>query len=312
MKQRYTMQHRVALFLCFFTLLGITIPEARGGTTFDDVYQITDLSNRGLDVILRKSKGVKQPVLPKWTEKDLGRFHVYQLQIACIDEIRWMESKFKMTPYPHIIVSPGPLSEKNLYKVSAIILSEIRRIAIHLNIWGLPKQKRSFSGENTNSIFEETLALYLKLRVLGGRHAPTPKETSAAFKRGIADIKILLNHIDPARRYQDVFPFTTKQSTSQSYAACLTLRKELNGVKALYKLPTTRPPQANKKPSVTDLFTQSQIILGELNQIKTAAKAGQPAMPVAEPSTDNIAQQINILHKLISQVKPLTNLQGGK
>jgi hypothetical protein len=312
MKHRNLILYKIAIM---FTILTLGQPQfGNAATTYDDVYQITDLSNRGMDVILRKSKGAKQPLLPKWQETSLNRYHVYQLQVACLDEIRRMQSTFKMTPYPHIIVSPGSLSEKNLYRLSTIILTEIRRIAIHLNIWGLPKQKRSFSGEKANDIFEETVALYLKLRVLGGRENMPETEVSAEFGRTVADLKILLNSIDPARRYHDVFPPTPKQNTNQSFASCLAIRKEFNGIRSFYKLRKIAPPKPNKKTSQAELYLQSQIILGEINQIKTAIKATQPAPPVPEPATENLASQLTTLIKLIDQIKPLAamNKKGGK
>lgn len=314
MNKPSTTLYKLAVLCCFFSLV-TGISATRGATTtYNDVYQVTDLGNRGLDVILRKTKGVKQPVLPLWTEKNLNAFHVYQIQIACLDEIRRMQAKFKMTPYPHIIVSPGPLSEKNLYKLSTILLSEIRRIAIHLNIWGLPKQKRTFSEKKSNAIYKETLALYLKLRVLGGKKLPTSPEIAGELGRAIADIKNLLNHIDPAKRYRDVFPPLPQQDVGTSYSALLAVRHELNTMRNFYRLPQIRLPKTNKTPTPTDLFTQSQIIIGELNQLKTTAKTQQPAPPVSEATTHSIAQQINTLHKLISQIKPLTRLnqQGGE
>ncbi len=312
MKKRSTTLYKLAILFCFLSpFTGIS--ETRGATTtYNDVYQITDLGNRGLDVILRKSKGAKQPVLPKWTENKLNAFHVYQLQIACLDEIRRMQSKFKMTPYPHIIVSPGPLSEKNLYKLSTIILSEIRRIAIHLNIWGLPKQKREFSGKKPNAICKETLTLYLKLRVLGGRQLPPPQEISGELGRAIADIKILLNHIDPAKRYRDVFPPVVQQDAMESYTAILAVRREINEIRIFYNLPKTSLPKTNKAPTQTGLFIQSQIIMGELNQLKTATQIRQPAPPVADATTHSIAQQISTLHKLVSQIRPLVKLNQQK
>ncbi len=312
MDHHYFIKQIIIIFVCFCCLCtGISQSKA-ATTTSDDVYRIADLTNRGLDVILRKSKGAKQPVIPNWTEKNLNCFHVYQLQVACLDEIRRMESSFKMTPYPHIIVSPNKLDVKNMYKLSTIILSEVRRIAIHLNIWGLPKQKRSFSGEKPNDIFEETVAIYLKLRVLGEQKNIAKAEVSGEFERAICDLKQILNHIDPARRYQDVFPEIKEQNIKKSYNSSLDIRTELNKIRSLYKLPKVSLPTATTKPSTTDLLVQSQIILGDLNQLKTVLGMVNPTPVTMGKNTTTLAHQINVLHKLIRQIKPLSTLKGGQ
>lgn len=302
--------------LLFFAVILFALPRLSQAatTTYADVYQITDLTVRGVDIILRKSKGVNQAAIPKWAEKQMGPFQVYQLQVACLDEIRRMETAFKMTPHPHIIASPSPLNEKHLYKLSTILLAEIRRIAIHLNIWGLPKQQRSFSEKTVHDVCTETVALYLKLRALGGRKTISVKEVSGQFGRAVADLKILLNHIDPARRYQDTFPQINQQEISQNYSSCRNIRQELNGVRTLYKLPPLPVPPATKQPSITQLFIQSQIILGELNQIKTVNNIPDPSPTIISQTTLSICDQINTLHGLIKQIKPLISMhkQGGK
>jgi hypothetical protein len=311
MSRQHHMKHNTCiLFICLCTFCFITTP-VHAATTCTDVYQITDLSNRGLDVLLSKSKGIQQASIPEWPEKNLTPFHVYQFQVACLDEIRRLESTFQMTPYPHIIVSPGQLTEKNLYKLSVIIQTEIKRIAIHLNIWGLPKQKRTFPPKTATDIFRKTVSVYFKLRILGGRKNITSQETAHEFSRAVNDMKILLNHIDPARRYRDIFPETAPQNINQSYKSCLQIRRELNNIRSFYKLPIL-PLQKNRKPStINELFIQSQIILGELNQIKTVTGVKQPA-PVFVPTTDQVGNRINVLHHLIRQIKPLTamNSQG--
>ncbi len=306
-------RHRRALFsLALSLLLSVFVaPSLLAATSSNDIYAMVEVADKAMDVVLRKAKGVTKVTSPPINENQLGAIHAYQLHIACLDQIRTLEIKLKLRPFPKIVASPTYYQAEDVMQLSAIILSEVRRIAIHLNIWGMPEVDHVYHDKSYNDVVRRCLAVFMKLRSLGDMDKISADGVFPEFPRGIADIKSILTHIDPAQRYRiDLAPANSPADLSTVYAECLGLRHDLNKLRKFYRLREVAVPKGppHEKVHPCDIFIQSQIILAELNALKKASKTSSispEAIPAQGKNAADLLYQVRLLRYLANQVPTL-------
>lgn len=310
-----TRHKRAGFFLTLFLLLPFQLTFAaatQAATTSNDIYGVIEIADKAMDVILLKAKGVTKVPLPAINESQLGAMHAYQLHIACLDQLRLLETKLKLRPFPKIVASPVSYQGADIIQLSAIIRSEVRRIAIHLNIWGMPEVDHGYTSKTYTDVVSRCLAVFMKLRVLGDMGTLTIDDVFPEFPRGVSDIKSILTHIDPAQRYRiDIAPQNGNSELSAVYQECLLLRHDLNTIRRFYRFREVTvpkgPPHTVLHPS--DIFIQSQIILAELNALKIASKTSSisPEAIVAKgKNSADILHQVRLLRYLANQIPLLS------
>ncbi len=306
---------RAGVCLALFFLLPLQLclaVSARAATSSSDIYATIEVADKAMEIILRKAKGVTRVPSPAINEIQLGAMHAYQLHIACLDQIRVLEAKLKLHPFPKIVASPASYQGEDVSQLSAIILSEVRRIAIHLNIWGLPEVDHKYGNKSYNDVVRRCLALFMKLRSLAAVETVSVDVVFPQLPRGVADIKSILRHIDPAQRYRiDLARQEGKADLAMAYAECLLLRHDLNKLRTFYRLPQVAVPPGppHKKVEAADIFVQSQIILAELNALKKASNTSSispEAIPVTGKSAADLLYQLRLLRYLANQLPSLS------
>ncbi|MBU0680939.1 MAG: hypothetical protein KKD73_05910 [Proteobacteria bacterium] len=310
-------QHRkggVFLALLLLTLQFSCSATVRAAPSSNDIYATIEVADKAMDVILRKAKGVTKVSSPEINDSQLGTMHAYQLHIACLDQIRILEIKLKLRPFPKIVASPVAYQAEDVLQLSAIIRSEVRRIAIHLNIWGMPEVDQDYRNKTYNDVVRLCLAVFMKLRTLGDLETISMADAFSEFPRGVADIKSILTHIDPAQRYRiDLAPENGSAELTAVYEECLALRHDLNTLRRFYRLKEvvvpTGPPHKNLQPC--DIYIQSQIILAELNALKKASNTSSispEAIPVTDKTAADLLYQVKVLRYLANQLPTLSTM----
>ncbi len=305
------------IVLALFVLLPLQCfwaPASQAATDTNDIYAMVEIADKAMDVVLRKAKGVKKVASPTINETQLGAMHAYQLHIACLDQLRSLEIKLKLRPFPKIVASPNYYKAEDVYQLSAILLSEVRRIAIHLNIWGMPEVDHNYTTKNYNDVVRRCLAVFMKLRTLEDMDKISTNGVYPQFPRGVSDIKTILTHIDPAQRYRiDLEQKETKASLADVHRECLNLRHDLNKLRKFYNLRTVAVP---KKPPHTplhpcDIYIQTQIILAEINALKKASgtySISPEGIPTKGKNAADLLYQAQLLRYLANQIPSLTHM----
>ncbi len=300
----------IQLWVTIILLGGFVSPAHGAKSSMDEVYSVLDLTNRAMDVLLAKSKGIDKVASPRLKETGLQPVHVYQLQVSNLDLIRQLEIKFTMVPAPMVVLPPGLYKTADVQHVTAMLLAEVRRLAIQINIWGLPKKKRAFTSKSASDAFVLAAEIRTKLLLLGGLALPGSSKFATELGRAVADMEAVLGVVDPKKRYR-VIPEPSSVSTlAKMYPLVLQLRSEFNGLRRFFKMTQVRVPKPAAKfvANGTDMYLQSQIILADLNQLKWQAgsNAITPRGKVISGTGSQVAEaarQLSLLSLLVSQLQ---------
>lgn len=302
----------IQLWLAIILLAG-WVEQAQGQRlTMDTVYSSVDLSNRVMDVLLRKSKGIDKVAKVKLQEQALTTAHVYQLQVSTLELVRQLEKTFTMVPCPLVVNPPEKVQVGDAYSLSMMMLAEVRRLAIQLNIWGLPEERHTFKGKSASAVFALSSQVYQKLRLLGELPSPGAQELAGQFDRAVTDMEQVLGSIDLAKRYKVQAQGLEVAKLKDLGRPVMALRQELNRASKAYKLQQTRPGKVSGAMSGLELFLQSQIILADVGRLKVAV--GCPALsPINRKAkgagVKAAADKLAKLTLLVSQVETLKSLQ---
>ena len=303
----------LSLLFIAATLAVTSARSASAAVTPSDVYAVTDLLSRSLDVLL-EARNVPPPAAPSNSETDLKPMHVYQLHVACVERLHEFEAQIKLPRIPLVVSRPMQYKPVDVRILSQLMIADVRRVAAALNIAGLPKTVESFSGKSPTDVFQVTLAVYVKLNALAGKTKITPNEVYSQLLRGAADARSILAHVDASRRYRiDVPAVDGKKTPPDVFAQCLEVRKTINKVREELKLGTTPIPQVGKAGDLRpeDVFVQTQIIIAELNLVKlgTNTQNSTPlAVPVSGKTPTSCYQQAAEIEYLLKQFTHLRSI----
>lgn len=298
----------IQLWVAILLLTGLVSPAQGNRANMDGVYTVLDLTNRAMDVLLVKSKGIKQVKSPRLADQALTANQVYQLAVSNLQLLRRLQRKFTMVPTPLVVAPPMAVTNADIGLLATMLLAEVRRLAIQINIWGLPDQKRTFHHTSARESFVILAQIRAKLLVLGGLPSPQASTLALEFSRGATAITDLLTTIDPAQRYQITPPSPTVKSLGDLYPMTLQVRRQLNDARHLLKIAPVKRLQFAplKQPTGMEIYLQSQIILADLNQLKLAAGC-RALTPLGQPEKgadlQEAARQLSRLTLLLPQLR---------
>ena len=309
----------IQLWIAILLLAGLVNPAQGSATTITEVYSVLDLTNRAMDVLLVKSKGITKVKDPRYLDHDLTTIHLYQLEVSNLQLLRRIQRKFTMAPTPLIVAPPEKPSKAEVKLLAARLLAEVRRLAIQINIWGLPEQKQTFANKSASDAFALLARIRVKLLLLGGLPQPKAADLAQEFQRGVTAISSILTTIDPAQRYKIMAPAPAVSNLAKLYPLAIKVRSQLNETRRFLKLRPRKLPKNKSKQVVSgmEIYLQSQIILAELNILKARLNDNAVTPLATVPQGATLQDAAHLLASqtfLLSQLRPLTAMvqQGDK
>ena len=240
-------------------------------TTTNNIYSFVELTDRALDVVLRKAKGVTEFPVMKLAEPDLTSQHIYQAYIACLDEVRQLQVVVDMAAMPKVIATPQQYQLGDVKQLAVMLLMEVQQVAIHLNVWGLPKTKYTYHTKTSTDVFNKLMLVQYKLHLLASKDEYVASDIHNELAGSLSDIYIILNNLDSARRYRVNYSGGREPVTVEElYSLALNLRVELNNLRQFWQLPLVNPGPmpAEIKVATAYLLAQCHIIRAEINALK--------------------------------------------
>jgi hypothetical protein len=283
------------------------------GISPSNVYGAVELASRLVDVLL-EAQGIEIPATYECGESGLGPFHVYQINLACIERLHAFQRSKEMRPIPIVISTPMKYTPADVIKLPEAMLLELANVAVALDVEGLPTERIELSRKTPTHVFEITLELFNKLSLLSGQERITPSEVFAQISRAVADGESILRQVDPACRYRVDAPTSeVGRKPSDVYAQCLEVRREINRLREYLGISTTPVPETSDTSNLQpfDVFVQTQIIIAELNLLKinTNTISSTPlAIPVTGKTPTDVHQQATLLQYLLPQIRTLRSL----
>ena len=277
------------------------------------VFEIVELAERALDVLLR-AKGIDNIHTAKMLESELDTMHVYQLTVACLDMLILFEKKEGIRPVPRVVATPTHYTPEDVKVLADMLLSGIRRILYSLKIHKFPQYEAQTCVRTPTDVFEKVLSLFAKLSALAGKKHITPDDVFPQMVRAASDIRSMLGHIDPVRRYRIDAPVSpTELKPRDVLKECLLIRQDINKLREDFNMETPPLPEvsADRELHSEDVFVQTQIIIAELNFLKmrTGTISSTPlAIPVFGKVPTNVHQQAAMVRYLLEQIKPLQKM----
>ena len=237
--------------------------------TESDVCAAIDLVNRSVDQVLA-ARNVPPPPEPIGREHGLRLEHVYQLHMACLEQLHQIEADRQIGRIPPLASSrPGAPTADDVVALSKLTHDELKRPAWILWVVKLPEERAGLSGRTADDAFLEALRLYVKMNALADHRQVTADEACAQLTRCVADAKAVLQHLDHAHRYRiDAPPTSGTKQTGDLYRQCLVVRGTLRDIARELNRTATPLPDASFPATGEDAFVQTQIVLTELNRLK--------------------------------------------
>jgi hypothetical protein len=237
--------------------------------TLADVCAAIDLLNRSIDQVLA-ARNLPLPAEPICHERGLRLEHVYQLHMACLEQLHEIEAQRQIGRIPPLAsAQPGASTADDVVALSKLMHNELKRPAWILWIVKLPEERAAFEDKTADDVFLEALRLYVKMNALADKRQVTADEVYAQLTRCVADAKAVLQHLDSAHRYRiDAPAAQAGKQAADAYAQCLIVRGTLQRISQEINRPTTPVPTTGFPAAGEDAFVQTQIVLAELNRLK--------------------------------------------
>ncbi len=264
-----------ALAVCVSGSLGAAERVGRpSAASPDDVCAAIDLVNRSIDTVLA-ARQLPLPAEPISHERGLRLEHVYQLHMACLEQLHEIEAQRQIGRIPPLAASqPGASTADDLVALSKLMHDELKRPAWILWVVKLPEERAAFENKTADDAFLEAQRLYVKINALADRRQVTADELYAQLTRCVADAKAVLQQLDAAHRYRIDAPSTqANKQAADVYGQCLATRSALERISRQLNRPTTTVPGTSFPARGEDAFVQTQIVLAELNALKLAVGA---------------------------------------
>jgi hypothetical protein len=292
-------------------LIASAASHAQTQATTSDVCAAIELLNRSVDQVLA-ARSIKSPLEPINQERGLRLEHVYQLHLACLEQLHDLDAMTRLGRIPPLASSrPMHYSAHDVLALSQLMHEELKRPAWILWITRLPEEKARVTGRAADDAFAETQRLYVKMNALAGKQQASADDVCAQLVRAVADAKAVLQHIDAAHRYRIDAPQTqAAKSPGDVLDQCLAVRRSINQVMQDLSQPVTPLPAVDGN-NVDQVFFQTQIVLAELNLLKLHIGASSSTLlAVRERNktwTDAVNQAV-LLEYLLNQTIPLRRL----
>jgi hypothetical protein len=234
-----------------------------------EVCSAIDLLNRSIDQVLAARK-LPLPPEPINHERGLRLEHVYQLHMACLEQLHEIEAQRQIGRIPPLAAArPGLCTADDVVALSKIMHDELKRPAWILWVVKLPEERAALSDKTADDAFAEALRLYVKMNALAEKRQVAADEVYAQLVRCVADAKAVLRHIDGAHRYRIDAPHSeSARHSSDVYSQCVAARRALGRIAQELNQSATPTQDANFSPAGEDAFVQTQILLAELNRLK--------------------------------------------
>jgi hypothetical protein len=294
-----------------FPLIASLASPALAQPTLDDVCAGIELLNRSVDRVLDARSPGQRPKEPVSRERGLRLEHVYQLHLACLEQLHELEAATRLGRIPPL-ASSRPLSCRpgDVTALSQLMHEELKRPAWILWVTKLPEEKAAFTGRTADDAFGEALRLYVRMNSLADKRQVMADETYAQLVRAVADAKAVLQHIDPAHRYRIDAPAEAgDKSAADVYAECLLVRRTLSEIMRNFEQPETPLPDTalDDHAGGEDVFVQTQIVLAELNLLKLriGVTSNTPLAVKADKTWSDACNQAALLNYLLRQVTAL-------
>jgi hypothetical protein len=149
--------------------------------------------------------------------------------------------------------------------------SSLFGVAPALGVTGLSTTEVSVEGKVPSDVFEVVVRIWVKAGIAAGQFKITPNDVFAEMARGVEDVAMILQTLGKeAPASADAS--TTRYKPKDVFQMALDTRRVLNSVRESLKETTVEVPSlpADYRVRPLDVFLQSQIILAELNLIKSA------------------------------------------
>lgn len=281
--------------------------------TPNDAYSVSDLTERTLDVLL-KARGIDAPAKRVSRETGLGPFHVYQLQVACIERLHRFQKGADLSPAPLVTSTPMKYTPADVQKLGKLLLAELRAVASATGVSGLPENAKTFTDKTPTDVFALLVGVFSQLRALNEESSITPNEVYGEAVRAVGDARSILSQIDPASRYRIDVP-TSKEGLSPRdvFAKCLEVRAAINRIRGTLGLGNTPVMRLTDVTDLSpeDVFLQMQILIAESNLVKMGTgtvSSTALAVPVHGKTASDVHQQVALLQYLLEQINPLREL----
>jgi hypothetical protein len=239
--------------------------------TAADVCAAIDLINRSIDQVLA-ARNLPRPAEPINHERGLRLDHVYQLHLACLEQLHEIEAQRQIGRIPPLAAArPGAATADDVVALSKLMHDELKRPAWILWIVKLPEERASLTDKTADDAFSAALRLYVKMNALADKREVTADEAYAQLTRCVADAKAVLQRLDAAHRYRiDAPTVASGKDTGDAYRQCVAVRGTLQRAWQELSGPATTVPTATFPAQGADVFVQTQVVLAELNRLKLA------------------------------------------
>lgn len=290
---------------------GISIPQK---VTPNHVYAGLELLNRKLDQLLN-SAGRTAPAANavRSRESGLKPMHVYQIHLACIEQLRGYQFKAGLPTMPLAVATPEKYSPAQVFLLTKMLLEAVDRDAIALGAGDLPGEMTTFQGKTPTDVFQIGVTALMKILALSGTNDISPNEvfsqtvrarydaqaivtTAAQYEVGDADIRRRLKAksfgMSSDGRHLEV-DTSVKRKPSNAFEECLRVRETINALRQQLNAPTTPMPsyEVGEKIRPADVYLQTQLIIAELNLLKMltgTTVTTPPAQPVTGKSPNEV------------------------
>ncbi len=283
-------------------------------TTPDQVYSVMDLSEQILQTLLQ-AKGIEPEQDLRLMEFNLSPIHAYQMAVAVIDLLIDYEKELGLRPMPNVVATPMDYTPADVKFLADMILAELQRVLSSLSVADFNQYPSRFTAKTPTDVFDISLSLFVKIGILADRERITPSQVYPQMVRAAADVRSILAHIDPARRYRIDAPVSPGGLTpADVFAECLKIRADINDLKEKMGLSVLTIPniETDQKLHPADVFIQTQIIIAELNLLKMATgtiSATPLAVPVSKKSPSDAHQQAGMVRYLLKQILSLQEMK---
>ena len=278
------------------------------GITPSDVYARMDLLERTLDRLMTELN-TNVPATPRLIEPQLGPLHVYQMVLACTARMQEFDEKQGVLAVPTLSVKPKEYAPRDVRFVVDLMLESVRRNATKLNIEDLPDQEQQISGKTPTDVFAKATAVYMKLSALCGHDEVSFNDVYIQMERATEDVRSILRQADEESRYRvDAPPSPTGLDTHDVIVKCLAIRRLLNEHRVALGQAEVPVPEVENSDQFEprDVFFQTQIIIAELNKLKSHTNTvSSTPLPIPVSRTkvpSDVHEQASLVEYLLRQV----------
>lgn len=312
-------KRRIYLLLICTVFLFISCPvqaQLSEAKTPSDVFSVLELLDRKLTIVMENRKISQDKIVSfELRDSDLKPMHVYQLHLACIEQLREFQRSVKISEIPLVVAAPRSFKPIDVLHVSEMLLQAVDRTGKILQIDSLPMDRGSFSGKTPTDVFEELLPVLAKLFALNGKSRISPSEVYAQSIRARFDAQEIISVVAMSEKHSErrrelqasafgmnidgnhlVIDEATNKTPADALRNCQSIRRTLDQVfRQIDSAQTNLNQHQSKKVRPADVFIQTQLIIAELNILKklTATTAiTRPTMPAENMTPRDVCGQL--------------------